>query len=542
MLTDMKKRTIFWPFLVCVLVFGLVWLFDNGKPNHRFAKALPVNAGAVAYVEDLREQYEDFFRHPIVRAECEMLKMDPDDALAPGWKWLFRLVSGPRSYFAAGYETDRRPYIAGISEVTWRTPILWFFQSIKRIPWLIRFEESESGVLFLRFAPDDDEVLSIRLVGRYLLAYWGPEGDFILEMEKRFLAEETEECDTLLLMEKLFQEPGCEDGVRFACKPGVFAEAEGWTDVVQETEQGKRLLAGKWMTFLPGFGEEALSARVVYEEEKPEGKALALGDGLTRLETDKLAIPTDALLAFVAGDTRLLSDWLRLAIGLPIEQEGASVLWLTDSAHGGSVFGFPVPALCGVAPSVKPSKLERWFTRASTDAYWKTGENRLAPLDPRPKRHSETELLLRFPKQELFVETPKDKRWFVAAEGPQLFFGTSYGSRKALRVKDGEKRETIASVLSARSREEGEALYGWIDGEKVADWLRDGKAFLQLGSRLGAVQPQVVQEYSGYLDLAGSVVQPLGTVAFAVGTGASNVWVRLHLSGVEADSSLDGED
>ncbi|MGN0844072.1 MAG: hypothetical protein ACI4QT_02475, partial [Kiritimatiellia bacterium] len=248
----MKKRTILWPFLVCVLVFGLVWLLDNGRPNLQFAKALPRNAVAVAYVENLREQYEAFFRHPIVRAECKMLKIDPDDALAPGWKWLFRLVSGPRSYFAAGYETDRRPYIAEISEVTWRTPILWFFQSIKRIPWLIRFEETESGVLFLRFAPDDDEVLSIKLVGRYLLAYWGPEGDFILEMEKRFLADETKESETLLLMEKLFQEPGCEDGIRFACKPKLFAEATGWAEPVQQTEQGNRLLEGSWMAFVPG--------------------------------------------------------------------------------------------------------------------------------------------------------------------------------------------------------------------------------------------------------------------------------------------------
>ncbi len=539
----MKKRMILWPFLVCILVFGLVWLCDNGKPHLEFAKALPANAGAVAYVEDLREQYEAFFRHPIVRAECETLQIDPDDALASGWKWLFRLVSGPRSYFAAGYETDRRPYLAAVSEVTWRTPILRFFQTIKRIPGVIRFEESESGVLFLRFAPDDDYVLSIRVVGRHLLAYWGPEGDFILEMEKRFRAKEAAACETLRLMEKLFQEDGCEDKLRVACKPDVFAEGEEWADVLRQTDLGNRLLRGNWVVLLSDLEDETLSARVVYEDERQDGEAISFGDGLSRLEPEALSIPVDSLLAFVAGDTKILSDWLRRSIGLPIEQTGPSALWISDSAHGGSLFGFPMPALCGVAPSVKASKLERWFARASTDAYWKSDENRLAALGARPKLQSGNTLLLRFPKQEFLGSIPKDKGWFVAAEEQRLYFGTAYGSWQGLRLKDdADNRQTIASVLSARSKEPEAALYGWADGVKLADWLRYVKAFLQLGSRLGMVEKHVVQAYSENLEVAGSIIRPLGAVSFAAGSGESNVWVRLHFSGAKADASPNGEE
>lgn len=492
-----RKRRVRRLFGLAILILAAVWFCDRHFVTDRMVNALSPDAAAVAYVSDLSREYGRFYANPVVRDTLRTLGVDPDAAEkdGAGIHWLLRFMTGAHSLFSLELLPGGEVRVCGASTVGWRRPVLAAIEAMGFLPGVGKFERTEKGVQYLRFSRTGP-VLSFILQGGVLLACWGETPDTVLEMQARY-----------------------ERGTGVAPGEPIPAVRHLAWSCVNNSRKGPICVALRSDPELAAFrfpadgawslpeGELFLTAQSLAEDELRVALRLrcpslaegVAGSGFDGLEA-KLPVPLSATTAFVAGGTEVLTDWMRLGAGLPFARTGASALWLTDTEHGGALSFLRIPALCGLAPAVEPDRLQRWYQRAGRDAYW--SETPLSGLRLSPKAQDNGAVLLLRPKTlEFLGRTPDKDCWFVLTEGPDVAFGTAWGSWRNVRGTAKEAEPTVGGTLARLAAEAADAerrpsLAFWADTGKIVPLVRNSAAILELGARFGlhADEAQTVRE------------------------------------------------
>lgn len=465
-----------------------LWFFWYPSDRRELYVAMPEGSVAAAYIRGVASEDDALYSHPVFKAGCEALGIDPDRAKRhnSGVFWTLYWLTGEHGVAAlvpeekaCGEDVDF--YLAAASYVGWKARALEFLWRIKRVPFLGPLETTAKGTRYMEF-PHARElrergiVLGLDIVDGVIVAVLATDPDRVVEVADR---------------------------VRNAKKTPVapvFAAA-GSPAPWRETAPLRHRI---WCAGLPDFGVPRSRIELgslrgpglelhgdLFDVPNPWAGAPAFAD-MPAIGPDVAEETAAGTAVFAAGDVSPLLPWLREAV--PDAAPGLGWAWIADEPYTGLASVLRVPSAGAAFPVAGSFDADAWWAAA-----WPRLEESGHDLKLRDRAGADGARLVWSKKLALFGgDAPEEACAFFAPlpETPgkprRVVLGSSFGAWRAMR---GVPEESFEGVVSKwiRSRPPlgapDAAVAARIDFDRVDEILLRASAVAGLAQRFGADLP-----------------------------------------------------